>query len=193
MYHESLASGNTFNAAFYSDGKLISPDLPSYPKITKCTSCRSLFWVGHLEPVASCEPEDMESSEWASASEMQFPDLFDLLRALDEGCAPMRNEKIFIRQQILWFFNDRLRAGYPLFRDQKDQLLWNSNIDELLLLLGTANDHHQFLMAELHRYRRKFRQAVDLLNSIEDPELKGYVAKLITACEMEVSTVIRLE
>lgn len=193
MYHESLASGNTFNAAFYSDGKLIAPDLPAYPTITKCTSCRSLLWVGHLDPVASCEPEDMDGSEWAGAKEMQFLDLFDLLIALDQGYAKMRNEKIYIRQQILWSFNDQIRAGHPLYRDQEDQYLWNSNIDELLLLLGTADDNHLFLMAELLRYRRKFRQAVDLLKTIDDPKLKGYVAKLVTACEMEVSTVIRLE
>jgi hypothetical protein len=45
MAKETIQSGNTFGARWWSNGKVDAPMLPNYPKIARCGGCRAFFWV----------------------------------------------------------------------------------------------------------------------------------------------------
>lgn len=42
---ETLASGNTFGAKYWTDGKTEAPMLPDQPALIKCPHCQALLWI----------------------------------------------------------------------------------------------------------------------------------------------------
>lgn len=182
LFKESVASGNTFDAILYSDGKQVAPMLPDFPSITRCSTCSKVLWLHKLKPVNTCEPELMGSSEWRAATKAQFAKIEDLFRALSDKLAENRDEEIFIRQQIVWTFNDRVRAGEPLFQSEKDEQLWNQNTQDLIQLLDQSDINELILMAELHRYLGNFQECSKLINSIAIEELDWLKEKITREC-----------
>jgi hypothetical protein len=76
---DSLASGNTIGATFWSDGRMIAPMLPDSLDLVKCPKCMKLFWfnksikVGELPPFSQSndiEPTALEYIRYAEASKL---------------------------------------------------------------------------------------------------------------------------
>ena len=51
LQEETMASGNTIGATFWTDGKREAPMLPDFPWMVKCAHCGELLWVDELEQV----------------------------------------------------------------------------------------------------------------------------------------------
>ncbi|HZI12979.1 MAG TPA: hypothetical protein VE153_21535 [Myxococcus sp.] len=49
----SLASGNTFGAFSWTDGRIIAPMSPEFPRCTRCPRCAAFFWVHRAREVGS--------------------------------------------------------------------------------------------------------------------------------------------
>ena len=48
-----MASGNTFGAKFWPDGKMDAPMMPDYPAYVGCPHCEANFWVDDSKVVKS--------------------------------------------------------------------------------------------------------------------------------------------
>ena len=48
---ETLLSGNTCGAVFWTDGACDAPMLPDRPELVKCPFCKALVWLEELEQV----------------------------------------------------------------------------------------------------------------------------------------------
>ena len=135
----SLMSGNTFGAKVFSDGKRIAPMLPDFPDLTKCKKCDTIFWLSKLKELGTYEWGDQENLDWQNADEADFLGIEDYFKALDKGLALKRKEEITVRNQIWWAYNDRIREGDKIFKDESDELRWEGNANKLLTLLKPSN------------------------------------------------------
>lgn len=159
---ESLMSGNTFGSVLYSDGKRIAPMLPEYPIITKCKTCDTIFWLPKLKHIGTANELPNDNPKWKDAAIAKFLSIHDHFRALDSGLADNRDDELYIRQQILWAFNDQHREGARAAL--RDDTRYSENINALMALLDTSNPEDHILLAELYRYQRQFETCMKILN-----------------------------
>lgn len=80
--HGTLASGNTFGARWWSDGKLEAPMLPVFSPVGRCTSCGGFFWLERAERVGELSTER------------------PLLRAMLEEVGPRRVEVMALLRKL---------------------------------------------------------------------------------------------
>ncbi len=57
---QTITSGYTFGATFWTDGKREAAMLPDQPWLVKCPHYQSLIWTDELERVAEIEPFELE-------------------------------------------------------------------------------------------------------------------------------------
>jgi hypothetical protein len=50
---ETISSGNTFGASWWTDGKMEAPMLPDEPWLVKCPHCGALLWIDEQEEVGN--------------------------------------------------------------------------------------------------------------------------------------------
>ena len=53
---DTIGSGNTFGARFWTDGKRDAPMLPDQPWLIRCPHCATLIWIDEQEQVGEIEP-----------------------------------------------------------------------------------------------------------------------------------------
>jgi len=53
-----MISGNTFGARTFSHGKTIAPMLPEFPNITRCSKCKTIFWLKRAKKIAELNFSD---------------------------------------------------------------------------------------------------------------------------------------
>jgi DNA-directed RNA polymerase subunit RPC12/RpoP len=110
--NESLMSGNTFGARYFSDGKRIAPMLPEFPDLIRCQSCGFFFFLHEQEPVDELYRfDDQFDFDLSEIDQAQAPGLDDLVLALREEVARKKENEIAIRMDIWRAFNDRSRNG----------------------------------------------------------------------------------
>ena len=114
----TLASGNTFGATQWTDGKLEAPMLPSTPAITKCSGCGRYYWIDDAPVEAEIEPggasPESERSEYREAPELHQLTEQEYLEAIEAGLADDPDKEAYLRREAWWVNNDR-------FRESQDQ------------------------------------------------------------------------
>jgi hypothetical protein len=76
--YPTVASGNTFGTACYTDGKRVAPMLPTMPSVVHGGCCRGILWrtaatvVGQFMEQRE-EPEDVDAA-WLKAGHLDEPD-----------------------------------------------------------------------------------------------------------------------
>lgn len=189
---ESLLSGNTLGAIYYSDGKFFAPMLPEFPILTKCKQCNTILWLSKLEEIGNNESYFENSFDTTYADKAKFLSINDYFRALDEGLAETTEEEIFIRQRIWWSYNDRVRKGNKLFVNKNDERRWEMNCYKLINLLDYSDLNQRVMIAELKRNLGDFNGCIEVLESIKDKEFNYVKEKLLDECRKRNSLVIRL-
>ena len=59
----TIASGNTLEATFWTDGKQEAPMFPDQPWLVMCPHCHSLLWIDELKGLGVIDPwGDQDSS-----------------------------------------------------------------------------------------------------------------------------------
>ena len=58
-----MASGNTFGARQWTDGKMEAPMLPDLPRVTRCHACGGFFWVERARQLGAFEPWSEDAGE----------------------------------------------------------------------------------------------------------------------------------
>ena len=116
----TLASGNTFGAQYWTDGKRIARMLPEYPQFVKCPQCSSLFWLEDAEQIGQIEVYQFKTFTFPSARHYDTPTEGDYLAAVQhEKFTPDRER--YIRIRAWWFANDQSRALYEKIRVKVDR------------------------------------------------------------------------
>jgi uncharacterized C2H2 Zn-finger protein len=187
LKNRSLMSGNTFHAKLYSDAKQIAPMLPSYPNLTKCKKCDAIFWLSDFKKIGICSWQGNDSQEWKNAPYVEFLNINDLFRALNEN----KGRELYIRQMIWWAFNDRVRNNESIFIDSEDKLLWEENCNTLLNLFNKKDTDQQVMIAELYRNLEQFDKCTEIINNLSS-EFDWLKSKFLNECKNKNSLVFQI-
>lgn len=163
VYNPTLISGNTFGASLFSDGKREAPMLPDFPSITACPNCDHIYW---LNQQSECGPKEDNSVYRA-----EFLNAIQLEEAIKNGLAEELEDEKYLRMQIMWSINDRLREGMPMLPTDELKSIWENNQVRLLQILDARMLNDRILIAEIHRNNGDFDRSLELINTIENPDL----------------------
>ena len=159
----TMASGNTFGAKFWPDGKIDAPMMPEYPSYVGCPHCPASFWLEDTKEVGSISwGEEIEITDLVSKSVQQKnhvkyknPSEELYIRGLREANLSPEKE-IYLRSKLMQLYND-------VNRDQKvqpppiDSQIENWN--RLLEILDSKETHEKLLKVEIYREMGNFEEA----------------------------------
>ena len=198
----SLMSGNTFGAHLYSDGRLVAPMMPEFPKITRCSKCKTIFWISKAKKIgqrgfgiADRFEGTLEDQKYQNAQTARFLSFQQYILALECTIYSSSEEEFYIRKKLWWCFNDKVRDGKSLFIYKLNSQRWSENIIRLIELLDKNDDcidKEKIMLAELNRNLGNFEKCMYLLNSIEDPERKSIKSAFEKRCNDKNTKVFRL-
>jgi hypothetical protein len=196
--YPTVASGNTFGAVYYTDGKRVAPMLPATPSVVRCAACRGVFWrtaaaeVGQLNE----QPEEPEvvNADWLKAGHLHEPDEGEHLTALDRLIASSPAEERSIRLVAWWRGNDRHRTASPTPAPDNPKVVSrrHANMRQLITLLNTAEPSDQLMRAEALRQLGEFDQAVAILSKPFPPEYDTALSRLLGLCAQRNSMLQKL-
>ncbi len=192
LKNRNLLSGNTFGARIFSDSKRIAPMLPEYPNLTKCRKCNTIFWLCKLQEIGTLDWSNEQNPNWENADSADFLTIDDYLNAIETGLAENVDEEVLIRMLIWWAFNDRLRNGKEIFRNESDEIRWKENCLALMALLDLKNDSQKIMLAELNRNLGDFEKCISIIDSIETDNMKWVQEKYRQECEIKNKWVFQL-
>ncbi|MEJ7843467.1 MAG: hypothetical protein WKF95_17015 [Rubrobacter sp.] len=156
----TLASGNTFGARFWTDGKMEAPMLPSHPPLVRCPHCGVLLWLPSAEEIGTESPFE---SETPGIENPLNPAEQDLLEALSTPPNGARDKELFIRIKAWHATNDTERRECPA--DVSFSPEAEANIEALFRLLDPTTALKQRIMkAELARELGRFDETKRLLD-----------------------------
>jgi hypothetical protein len=189
----SLTSGNTFGSVLFSDGKEVAPMLPDFPNLTKCNQCNTILWLSEMKEIATCDIWEEEfKPEWENADRADFLDIADLFRALElDSVKKSKKKEVYVRRQIWWTFNDRVRENKEIFSHEQDEVLWKQNCQRLIKLFNTADINQKIMTAELYRNLGEFDVCMELINSL-NKKFDWVVKKFRNACKNKNRFLIKL-
>src|SRR6516225_8217222 len=167
--YRTLASGNTFGARVWTDGRHHYPMLPRPPAVIKCSYCSSVHWLSEARRVGEVEFWGKESPaaplEWRRAEPVQEPEELGYYEAIRAGLARTRAQERNIRILAWWRSNDAHRAIGSVAVAAEPQSVpgRDENLNALLLLLDDSNENDLLMKAEVYRELRAWPQAEALL------------------------------
>jgi len=178
----SMASGNTFGAKFWPDGKMDAPMMPSYPAYVGCPHCPASFWLEDTKEVGSISwGEEIEISDLGSKSVQQknhvrykSPSEEIYIQGLREANLSTEKE-IYLRSKLMQLYND-------VNRDQKIQKPASeaqiANWNRLLEILGSIETEEKLLKVEIHREMGNFDEAKKAFTGEFDEEFMDTMDRL---------------
>jgi len=190
--NNSLTSGNTFGARFFSDGKRIAPMLPEYPYLSKCQTCTTIFWLNAENQLGFFDWGEDVHSDWENAPFAHFLEISDYFHALSEGIAKTKEQEIFIRTRIIWAYNDRTREHKPRFNDDFDGLYWYENCKKLITLIDSSDTDNLLFISEIHRYLGEYSRAIKILKGLNNIKYQKIADILLNACTIRNTEVLEL-
>lgn len=159
----TFASGNTYGARFWTDGKMDAPMMPDQPWLVKCPACKDLFWVDTAKQLAELEPLSKIKKEFSDALMYEHLTETDYLKLLQKKKISRKKEE-YVRIRAWWCTNDSMRYEKPtkgskvvFSKDQED------NISRLYEILDEENPNQRLMKAEIARERGMFDEAMSLL------------------------------
>ncbi|MFA7062210.1 MAG: hypothetical protein WC156_15505 [Pedobacter sp.] len=172
IQRSSLASGNTFGAIYWTDGKMDAEMLPEYSAIVKCPDCRNLFWIEDAIVIGEYDwfrGEDFEApEEWKNAKSLIDPQIDDYISAIEaKTFSDDSNREKYMRIRLWWLINDFVRyedKQPDLFKKHRELFL--NNLMHLDKLLGDNHDYEKLMKAEISRELGHFDLCVDRLKGV---------------------------
>ena len=176
---ETIMSGNTCGAVFWTDGEYYADMLPDTPELVKCPHCRALVWLEDLEVAVGEEMNyhkgfgspGIEGLDLTMARPYKMPNMNDYFRLLKTQIGNDERET-YLRLRALRAGNDKRRRsehGPGKFRKINGKPLEPlsypeiKNMKELICLLDEQNDEERLLKAELCRELGLFAQCLNCL------------------------------
>lgn len=187
IQQDTLRSGNTFGATFWTDGKRDAPMLPDSPWLVKCPHCGELLWIDELEQVG--EVDFMNGEEgFSSAKSYRYPSSKDYYAILNSDGLD-DDKRRYLRVRAWWLKNDAVRKGKTSKMTGTDK----KNLLSLLSLLDESNQNDQLMRCEIFRELGEFEKAAEALSGDFDSELDGvvsFMSDLVKKEHAEVAEII---
>lgn len=158
----TIASGNTFGATFWTDGKREAPMLPDQPWLRKSPSEGVLFWADQCKEIGQIDffrGEEEENEEWRNLEYAEEPSEADYLTALSSGIADTDEKKRYLRMRLWWTGNDRIRRG----ESQQLSASHVHNLEAFSSLLSDSDADQRLMKAEVMRELSRYDEALSLL------------------------------
>jgi len=185
---ETLISGNTFGAVFWTDGECCADMLPDEPELVKCPFCKALVWLEELEEAGDKVIHHLEGFTPAKNPDIdlnitrpfKMPNVNDYFRLL-KGKIENDKREAYLRLRAWRAGNNRRRRsehGPKKFRNRNgkplEPLSYNEikNMKELICILDEQNDEERITKAELFRELGFFTQCLNYLAKPLDDEYK---------------------
>jgi len=176
---ETMMSGNTCGAVFWTDGEYYAPMLPDSPELVKCPNCKALLWLEELEVVVGEEkgyhsgfgPFWIEGIDLTTVRPYKMPNMKDYFRLLKMKIDNDERET-YLRLRAWHAGNDRRREsehGPGKFKKKKDlsPLPFSDaeikNMKDLTCILDEQDDEERMLKAELVRELGFFNRCISCL------------------------------
>jgi DNA-directed RNA polymerase subunit RPC12/RpoP len=189
VYNPSLISGNNLGAELYSDGKQIAPMLPEFPTVTQCPDCGTLFRLTEPNQIGVSEPWEEIDDDIAEAKQLSIK---GNLKAIEQEFFDDNTGEVEFRINIWHLFNDRVRKGKPLFKNDADKKVWEDNLHKLLDLLDRDVTNEMIMAAEVYRNLGKFDECMSLITKIANPNMNWLTEKFKIGCEKQNTLVFKL-
>jgi hypothetical protein len=174
VYKQSLASGSNSGVRYFSDCRKYSPMMPIFPIITRCKKCSNIFWLSKQKEFAVYFEDDKREKEHEKPQLARKLSIDDYFEALEKVVYENAKDEFFIRKQIWWTYNDRVRI-YPrkMFKTPEDEPRWKENLLRLIelidILVAEDEDPDLILMqAEIYRNLGYFEKCMSLVKTIEN-------------------------
>ncbi len=196
--YPTIASGNTFRAVYYTDGKRVAPMLPDTPSVVRCAACRGVFWCAAAAEVGEFYEHRKDTAavdaDWRKAGKLHEPDEGEYLAALDRLIASSPGEERSIRLFAWWRGNDHHRGSSPAPAPDNPKVvsLRHANMHQLIALLDTAEPSDQLMRAEALRQLGEFDQAVAILSKPFPPDYGTAISRLLGLCAMRDTVLQKL-
>jgi len=175
IVQKTSASGNTFGARFWTDGKMIAPMLPDRPWLVKCPQCGALFWIDEAKEIGKQNPWD-KHKVWPKAQKVNLPNEMEILNLIASAKLSLKKE-LYARRQAWWLANDTVRMNAkPTFKFTAAQ---EDNLNALAKLLDENEPNQRIMKAEIFREIGKFLDCIKLLNKPFNKNHHTEVAALI--------------
>ncbi|RFC48367.1 MAG: hypothetical protein DVB23_000597 [Verrucomicrobia bacterium] len=174
---ETLLSGNTFEAIFWSDGKMEAPMLPDQPWLRKSPSEKVLFWMDEVEKVGETYPGRKlkgKDEAWEALEFAKAPSEKNYFQALEAGLADSPKRLEYLRTRIWWKGND------PIRKKKRKELTarHRENLEALLELNQGGDPGSRLTKAEILRELGRFEEAAEVIEG-EFPDDCDWVLKFL--------------
>ncbi|MFC2124602.1 hypothetical protein ACFLU5_07300 [Bacteroidota bacterium] len=97
---ESLISGNTLEAVYWTDGKREAPMLPEFPSLTFCDGCKKAYWVNDAKEIEEGTDGGPLEGNHPLRVIIRFPTFLEYSSCLGTDIVRDSNDEIYIRQQM---------------------------------------------------------------------------------------------
>jgi hypothetical protein len=176
---------NSYDARYYSDGKMVG-DYAGTPNLVKCYSCNKFFWLKKTFTLGKFEVTNGSSIRTKSGGnipEATFLSLKENLQVLKSGFIRSVTDELYVRQQICWLFNDRLRANQAMFFYFQEIEVWRENNLRFLDMLDPIDSSQVLMMAELFRYLGDFKAAIEVMGCVDENDYQWLKPIFIRKCK----------
>ena len=98
-----------------------------------------------------------------------------------------------MRQRLWWAFNDNIRMGKEIFRNDTDIVEYESNCKMFIELLDKKDINEKIICAELFRNIGNFVECNNILETINEQEYNWIIEILRRECDKNNKYVIELK
>lgn len=188
IMENTLGSGNTIGARFWTDGKRVAPMLPDSPWLVKCPHCKTLVWIDEQRKVGEVPPWVSAPAEFPDARPAKTPAFTDYAKFIKAGVRDREHER-YVRTRAWWAGND------PRRKDQQPTPLTDfesQNLRALVKLLDEADGMDRLMKAEALRELGEFAAAEELLAVKFDDDLRHAVLFIRDLIQKRMTAVAEL-
>ncbi len=178
---DTIASGNTFGATFWTDGKREAPMLPDQPWLVMCPHCHALLWIDELEELGEIEPWGERDSRFKDVIKYELPSHDEYCAFLEKDIETPDKER-YVRLRAWWAGNDARRTKKTEMQISDREA---SNLTAFAQLLDEADPNDLVMKAEIMRELGRFDNARALLANSDNSNMSQAVS--IIQCLVEKS------
>ena len=167
MKQRTIASGNTFGARYWTDGKVDASMLPLTPSAVRCPHCHSLLWISSLEEVGEIpgsrgfgEPRPEYDRSFDSHPFIENLETDDYLMALSKG-ELSKDQEIYLRTIYWRLMNDPRRGNHISIALSVEE---QENLRNLLSLVDQMDESSRLIRAEIYRELGEFEDCEKALD-----------------------------
>ncbi|MCK5862112.1 MAG: hypothetical protein KAH38_06485 [Candidatus Hydrogenedentes bacterium] len=187
----TLASGNTFGARFWTDGKMDAPMLPDQAWLVKCEHCSALVWLDEkTEERIIPQPSEEFAKDWYKAVRTALTPTQEDYKTFLAGGMRGKKKQRYVRICAWWVGNDSRRES-----DQEKPLdsFEIENLRALVTLLKEKTGNDRIMKAEALRELGEFADAEKLLATKFNNDLKEAVAIIRNLNQKKITTVAEMK